>query len=327
MAMIPASEIVGPIRLMIALVLLLILVVIAFTVLLMTSAATIMTRPMQLIADASSRIREGNADARIETEGLRAKELLDISDAINHLTESLRRSKIDFYEEQLQKNQIEMQFLQNQVSPHFLINCLNMISFLADGTKEHTDLLKKMIAELSIHLRYTLKTRKAVPLSEEITFVRNYIDMTNIRFPGCLETTSVADASVFPLIVLMHTENTFKFNLVMGEKLTLIIRVQGFEENGKKRVRITHIDSGSGFTEDILASYRGQGSPEPEHERAHIGIRNAIRRLELYYGGDARQVLSNEPGLGARIDIEFPYIPYRAENAAREDHGLRKGDV
>ena len=54
--------------------------------------------------------------------------------------------------------------------------------------------------------------------------------MTELRFPGCLNWEIHVDekcrnASVFPIILLMFTENTIKHNMIMGEELR--VRITG----------------------------------------------------------------------------------------------------
>ena len=118
-------------------------------------------------------------------------------------------------------------------------------------------------------------------------------------------------AMVFPLIIIMFTENTFKYNLVMGEQLKLIVRAYVYEKDDEKRLHIEHIDSGGGYPEDILTL--GPEAPAGESADstgARIGLRNIGKRLQLYYGDTAVLKLSNEPGMGARNDIDIPYVEY-----------------
>lgn len=276
------------------------------------------TRPLQLLRETAGAISGGQTEQRIDTTDVHARELLEICTSFNRMIDSIEHLRIDVYEEQLSRKDIEMHYLQSQVSPHFFINCLNLIGFLADGTPEHSAVVQQLISELAIHLRYTLTKRGQVPLMEEIALEQNYIRMNEIRFPGCLSVKmeidkDAEDASVFPLILLMFTENTFKHNLVMGEPLSLIIRAKRTGGDGNHRVELTHIDSGDGFDEDILQEYRqyAAGQDPAAGSGGRIGLYNVIRRITLYYGESATMTLSNEPGMGARIDMNIPYIPYK----------------
>jgi len=184
-----------------------------------------------------------------------------------------------------------------------------------------------MIVALSDHLRYTLRTEERVPLRQELEYEKNYCTLNELRFPGCLACSfdfddDVLEAQVFPLILIMFTENTFKFNLIMGEPLELRVSAKIRTVENGKRLHLTHIDSGEGFSRDIMEEYNAVTGGAPLQNTNHIGIINLWKRLQLYYSNSAVMQLSNEPGYGARIDIDIPYIRYEKNSP---DTGSREG--
>ncbi len=271
---------------------------------------------VQMMSTMSEAIVAGDSEKRIDISSERCEEVIGVAKSYNSMVDSLQKIKVDVYEERIQKKNFQLLFLRSQIAPHFLINCLNMISYLADGTKENTKVLRQMIGTLSKHLRYTLSTDDNVPLSRELEYLENYIDLNKVRFPGCLTyemdfDQAAMDAQVFPLILIMFTENTFKFNLVMGEPLTIKVSTKIYDDNGTKRLHITHLDSGDGYSQDVLDYFEGKReNMETNHERAQVGMNNIVRRLELFFGDSASIKFSNEPGWGAKIDIDIPYVAY-----------------
>ncbi|MBP3218561.1 MAG: histidine kinase [Lachnospiraceae bacterium] len=271
------------------------------------------SRTLGLMSNVTDAILRGESEKRIDLENQDCEEIRQIADAYNHMLDSIQSLKINVYEEQLNKRTFQLYALRSQIAPHFLINCLNMISYLADGAQDHTLLIRQMIETLSKHLRYTLSTRDSVPLSEELLYHDNYVALSELRFPGCITYEKEVDeralnARAFPLLLIMLTENTFKYNLVMGEPLKLIVRVEVNEAGD--RIHLVHIDSGEGYPQDFLDRYSNEGEEyfdAPDGQ--HIGIRNNIQRLKLYFGETAEIKFSNEPGLGARVDIDIPLLP------------------
>lgn len=267
------------------------------------------TGMMENITDA---IVRGESDRRIELSGQRCEEILEMARSYNSMVDSIQSLKISVYEESLNRRTFQLYALRSQVAPHFLINCLNMISYLADGDPQHTEVIRQMIATLSRHLRYTLSTRDKVPLSEELHYLDNYVELSRLRFPGCITYEKEIDeralsAMVFPLILISLTENSFKYNLVMGESLKVIVRAAVSEDGS--RVHLTHIDSGEGYSKEFLDHYHSGTREDFVNEYGHhIGIRNIYERMRLYYGDSVRLELSNEPGLGARNDIDIPFM-------------------
>ncbi len=283
---------------------------------------------VQMMNSMSDAIVAGDSEKRIDISNERCEEVIGIAKNYNNMVDSLQKYKVDVYEERIQKKNFQLLFLRSQIAPHFLINCLNMISYLADGTAENTKVLRQMIGTLSKHLRYTLSTDDKVPLSRELEYLENYIDLNKVRFPGCISYEMdfdplAMDAQVFPLILIMFTENTFKFNLVMGEPLTIKVTTQIYEEDGSKRLHIVHLDSGEGYSQDVLDYFEGKRENMKDgHEKAQIGMTNIVRRLELFFGDSASIRFSNEKDYGARIDIDIPYVPYDSFGKTDESRNI-----
>lgn len=269
-----------------------------------------------MLSSVTDAVASGHGDERINTTEIPLIEMRQIGTSFNHMVDRVQSFKIQAYEESLQAKNFQLLALRSQVAPHFLINCLNMIGYLNDGTEENTRIIQQMIGTLSKHLRYTLSTRERVTLSEEAEYERNYVALSELRFPGCITfdmeiSDEASKAMVFPLILIMFTENTFKYNLVMREQLKLTVRAEVYEKDGERRLHLTHIDSGGGYPDDVLEMVnRNASSGIADSGGKKIGLRNISRRLQLYYGESAVLKLSNEPGMGARNDIDIPYVEY-----------------
>ncbi len=262
-------------------------------------------------------ITEGESERRIDSDSQNCLEVRQLAQSYNNMIDRIQSLKIDVYEKTIESKTFQLHYFRSQVAPHFLINCLNMISYLADGKKENTSLIRRMITTLSGHLRYTLSTNERVPLEKELEYLENYVELSKLRFPGCITYTAeidpeASDAMVFPLILIMFTENTFKYNLVMGEPLQVIVRASltGTDDDNR-RLHLVHIDSGPGYSQEFIEKFNSSAGEFRLKDGTRVGIHNVDRRLRLYYGDSADLTLSNEPGLGARTDIDIPYISYR----------------
>ncbi len=249
----------------------------------------------------------------------RCKEIRLINDEAIHLLEHIDSLENQVLKEQLHKKEFELLSLRNQVSPHFLINCLSVISSMA-GTSVSRSTLKSMISTLAGHLRYTLSSKPYVSLAEEIRFVHNYYALNSYRYPDSLthetDIRGLCDnATVFPCLVLMLSENSIKHNLGTGEKLHLsITATEETSSEGTVFVHITHLDSGSGFPIHMLDELN---RPDPNlneiADGTRIGLYHIKKRLLLAYGASNVQIqFSNNPKTGgAQIDISLPYISYQ----------------
>ena len=109
----------------------------------------------------------------------------------------------------------EISNLRSQINPHFLLNTLNNIYAL---TAFDTGKAQKAILELSKMFRHVLydNQRPFVRLSEEVAFLKNYIELMRLRLPGHVRLDAMyhvpdnVDVQVAPMLFISLIENAFK---------------------------------------------------------------------------------------------------------------------
>ena len=182
--------------------------------------------------------------------------------------------------------------LRAQINPHFLFNTLNAIAALVERDPAG---VRRMIARLGELLRHTIDSRGAavVPLSEEIEFLRRYIEIMEIRFQGRLRVgmkidPETLDLRVPSLILQPIVENALEHGAsrAVGEGVIEIAS----RRNGDRLI-VTVRDNGPGVREEGAAG---------------VGISNTRARLEQLYGARASLSLDSAPGRGAIATLTFP---------------------
>ena len=266
--------------------------------------------PVHMLTHALEQLRGGDLKVRIPDDAM-LDEFRKMTTAFNDMVEEIDDLKIANYEKQLARQKLEALYLKQQITPHFMINCLNTIYQLTENN--HADLARQMLQNLSVHLRYTLSSGQTVSLLEELNLVKNYVELSSIRYPGALRLLpsceeSLQNATVVPLILLNFVENTIKYEVVMGKVLDMHIDITAQEENQCTRLHICIWDTGCGFSEDILAVLQKLDT-YVNSEQEHIGITNVVLRLRQIFP-DAAFAFGNRPGAGAQITIDFPYVPF-----------------
>ena len=109
-------------------------------------------------------------------------------------------------EEHQKRTEAELEWLKNQLNPHFLFNTLNNISSLV---QIDADKAQDAIAQLSDLMRYAMyeTRREMVPIQGEVEFMRNYIELMKLR---CNDKTEVnvqwSIGSGPPALHLTHRE-------------------------------------------------------------------------------------------------------------------------
>jgi two-component system LytT family sensor kinase len=189
--------------------------------------------------------------------------------------------------------------LQRQINPHFLFNTLNSIASLV---RMKPELAREMIVKLGNILRALLKEHDSyVPLSEELKFTDDYLDIEVVRYgTGKLRVEKEIDPRTLgvlvPSILLQPLiENSIKHGLeprIHGGTVTLRSRLEG------DRVRIEVADDGVGMRNPPPSALNRSGSG--------IGMKNVQERLEVLYGNQARFSVVSNPGRGTLVSIEIP---------------------
>jgi two-component system, LytTR family, sensor kinase len=189
--------------------------------------------------------------------------------------------------------------LQRQINPHFLFNTLNSIASLVRSKPE---LAREMTVKLANILRALLKDHDTyVPLSDELSFTDDYLDIEVVRFGADkLRVEKEIDPRTLDLLVpsiLLQPliENSIKHGLeprIHGGTVILRSRLQG------DRVSIEVADDGVGITARPESSLSRQGNG--------IGMQNVRERLEVLYGRQARFTVVSNPGRGTLVSIELP---------------------
>jgi len=95
--------------------------------------------------------------------------------------QGLQRKDREKNELALKNKEMQISLLKSQINPHFLFNTLNSISTLVHSSKEQA---RRLITQLSDIFRYALDSHggEMVKLSDEITFIENYIRIQQVRF-------------------------------------------------------------------------------------------------------------------------------------------------
>jgi two-component system LytT family sensor kinase len=201
--------------------------------------------------------------------------------------------------------------LQRQINPHFLFNTLNSITSLVRSKPE---LAREMIIKLANILRVLLKDREAfLPLSEELQFTDDYLDIEVVRFGDKLKVVKEIAENTLNIVVpgmLLQPliENSIKHGLeprISGGTVTLRSRIT---EEGRLMVEVE--DDGVGMSPD-----RDEASPTSGLVRpgTGIGVRNVRERMQVLYGDLATVEINSRPGRGTKVTLLMPVLDAGAE--------------
>jgi LytS/YehU family sensor histidine kinase len=170
-----------------------------------------------------------------------------------------------------EKINLELMHLKSQVSPHFFFNTLNNLYGLINKDSEQA---KQMLLTLSEMMRYSIYDgqKEWVPLEDELTYIRNYIDLHKARYHKVSDiqlhhSITQPGITVMPLLFIILLENAFKHGIEnMREKAFVHVKLTADANE-------IHFYIENNFDPTIQNEINGQG----------IGLQNLKRRLELEY--------------------------------------------
>lgn len=193
-------------------------------------------------------------------------------------------------ETQLQIKNQELQYLKKQIHPHFLFNTLNTIyGFALKQSKDTPEIILKL-SNLLDYILYQVSKPK-VSLKEEVSHIKEYIELEKIRFKDSLKVTFVADKipdtiQIAPMILIPFVENAFKHgNLIDGFlKIEIVIK----------------------FSKDTLNFTMKNTTlqDETEQENTGIGLKNIKKRLAILYADNyTLDITENEDWYNVNLTI------------------------
>lgn len=264
-------------------------------------------KPLQAFSDTLASLKDSEELINLQSTNIHELEQANLQ--FKNLLREIKRLKIDIYEKELAKKRFEITFLQNQIRPHFYLNCLTTISSMAQ-LGNYKD-INSMVLFVSRYLRYLFQTDKELVCIEyELAHIKAYTDIQTLRFGAIFNYTcnirkEDERALIPPLLLITFVENTLKHCHVTDGLLEIILTVTKVSIESADYLQIDIVDSGQGFSPEILDSLSQE--KRLDTTTPHIGITNSIQRLSLLYDTNYNISFYNEAVGGAHIQLRIPY--------------------
>ncbi|MBY8963209.1 histidine kinase [Flavobacterium sp. D11R37] len=166
----------------------------------------------------------------------------------------------------------EINTLKAQLEPHFLFNTLNSINATIAHDNEPA---RELIAKLAENFRYVISTgsKEYVTLKEDIDFIKNCLELEQIRFNDRLKVTYNVDANLMhhnvpPMILQPLIENAIKHGIAKSV------------EGGEIIISIFKVENNIVF--DITNTM--ETAAIVDNKDTGIGLSNTKKRLAMLYG-------------------------------------------
>lgn len=211
--------------------------------------------------------------------------------------ETIKQNEQDKTKLAIANNQMQMALLKSQINPHFLFNTLNSISTLMGVDKIKA---RKMMSMLSEVIRYALDSNDepSISLLEEISFIRNYMSIQQVRFGERLKYKEKIEEECLgiklpPMVLQPLVENAVKHGISPKEEggtITLTI----FKKEDQVYFELK--DDGVGIN----------NNSQYETSNSGVGLKNSNERLINMFNYRSRLITSATEN-GYSVNFQIPW--------------------
>ncbi len=237
-------------------------------------------------------------------------EISEMAHQINDMILSLEKLNKETVENELLMKNTEIKALQNQINAHFMYNVLETIKMLAEIKEDYE--ISDAVTSLGEMFRYSVKWSSGmVELKEEIKYIRNYLNLLNLRFdyeiflslniPQEYMKLKIPKMSLQPLV-----ENSVYHGIENIAEDTYIY-IKAYEEGDVISIEVS--DAGVGMTEETLQMLRNRlnsvdaVSEDSDHGRA---LYNVMQRIKMYFGPEYGIEIYSKEGIYTKVVIQIP---------------------
>ena len=242
------------------------------------------------------------------------------NDKLNKVIFDMQELKIREYHSQLELKKIELNYLKNQIRPHFYLNMLSMIHSMLQ-TKNYKE-IEELTILTSNYLRHLFMANQDFSeLKDEVQHIKDYLEIQRIRYGNSIYFSlnyndDLQNTLVPSLLLQTFIENTIKHGFSFQDLFTILLSIKKVKTENSDYIQICIEDNGPGFSEEILSKLNQKQSLITE-DGHHIGITNTIERLNLLYPNDYSIAFENNEEGGAKILL---LIPYKIINGGYNEH-------
>ncbi|NOT51863.1 MAG: histidine kinase [Chitinophagaceae bacterium] len=192
-----------------------------------------------------------------------------------HYVTKSRKQQLDTLRLESLVKELELQTIKAHINPHFIFNSLNSIRALVD---ENPQRARAAVTELSNILRSSMQADKAetVPLEKELSIVKDYLALENMRFEDRLKIEydideDTLDQPVPPMMLQTLVENAIKHGIskqINGG----VVKVTSDFRNNYHELSVQNTGYLNGY----------------KNGSAGFGLSSTTNRLSLLYGDKAK---------------------------------------
>ena len=260
--------------------------------------------PIHTVCEGMSRLDGSDLDVYVEPTGER--EIHDLMVSFNEMVQSIKNMFRMTEETTQKKHEAEIQALQRQINPHFIVNTLNSIRFMAEVAKFEG--IRKMAESLVSIVSCSFRSNASFySVADELEILRTYVYIMRIRYSNGFDVSyAVAEDCLdylLPRLTLQPiVENSITHGFDDSSEELGEINISVYTNDDYLCLEVK--DNGRGMTREQIDTLLS--GKQPPSDSSGIGVENVRERLKLHFGERAGITMDSELGKFTRTVLRIP---------------------
>lgn len=263
------------------------------------------TTPLALLSEGVTHINQKDFDYKIKLNS--ADEFEYLANTFNQMSDTLKSYIQQIYAVEQQKTEAQMTALQAQINPHFTLNTINSIKYMA--MLQGQENIVATLDDFSLLLTATFRfPNELITLREELERIRAFARIQNVSSFGKIKMhfsydEELLDYFTLGLILQPITENAIFHGLkpkMSNHQMTtgdVWIKITSDQDN----IMIHIIDNGIGMPQELTDSILSKS-------HSGIGLQNVHTRIRLRFGENYGLSIKSAPNQGCDVLLLIPKI-------------------
>lgn len=209
-------------------------------------------------------------------------------------------------EQEKRHSKMQLEKLRAQINPHFLMNTLNTLHWLALMNDEPE--IDRITQSLSHLLSYNLdKEDYATNMERELAALKEYVNLQSVRYTFNFNVHITPENSTLnypcPKFILQPlVENSLSHGYRDGMNIDLFLRI---DDEG---IEVMLKDTGTGIDEETVKKLQSPEYTAGQKPQFGIGLQYVVRVLNDFFHGQSYFSITSIPGRETVITLNFPKL-------------------
>ena len=265
------------------------------------------SQPIQGILQCLSRIQ--NEDFSPAPADSNQDELATVQNLLNDTSIRLKELIDQIRAAERRANDLRFRALQAQINPHFLVNTINSVIWLAELQNAHN--IKNLASSLTQILIMSMQNNHVLtPIADEIVLLKNYIEIMQYRYLDRFDVSFNMEPGIDRYYAPKFFMQPFLENSLihgMNEQSILQFKIDITVRSDGDDIAIIIADNGNGIPHDKLEAILSGRAESPKRGGiTSIGIHNINERIHLQYGCNYGVHIESVLNAGTVVTIRIP---------------------